>query len=687
MLTFIAPLFLCAGFAQEPAAKLSLGEQWQIDAPSQTAAIEQTRRLALVPGQPLVIWLTTSGPICSVTVPGLPTSGAYIEGPTVQVLAFTPTAESTQILLSVEAGQIGAVGLRIAKLESAIQYARQQWPDISHEIPADALRGLLAAADERLHLPTDQSTDPIAAPPWLRGFIQLLQSKQFANDGRTDLRLWWQKLLASPVQLNTTMQGQIQESIGTLYQADGQPMLAMQQFREAAIQAKLNHNAKRVSSALNHLEALVQLLPSAEAIYKTLSELAGQQLTTPTLSYLLAEAQWELGYTEDAQENLWQVQKSLVEYQRLGQHCRVHHLLGKVAMELEQWKNARWHLEQAIEAGQYYLRDTSPSTSSHQEIRVHLAEIFARQAAVMDYVNLSADADKMLAEAMRALPHTGATRARLLTLEISAQLALQRGRISSAKSHLAKAEQVLAYNKLESTEWRGQRSEKLRLRNLAALNADLAWASAPGGRGKSVWYSMAAVDRWKTGNFISDWTPGTLVRNLPKDAAVIEYCRGMQNLYAFRADTSGVMMWNLGKFEPLAQKWSAMSKEAEELDPSSGLKTYLDQSYYLYKKLLAPMLMKSDRQIWLCVPSEMQSVQFHALADRPGQSSRRFQSLAEASIVAKNLALTYVDSGLEADQIWQKLRDRNLQLQNPALELQAAQLRQLMAKPDSADLE
>jgi hypothetical protein len=682
MPTLISSLFFLAAIAQEPPAQLNLGEQWTVDMQSQASAELQSRSLNAVGGDPLLIWLSTTGPVCSITAAGLPESGTFLE--TVHVLPYSPQANGETIELRVEPGTAGTVVLRVAKLESVVQYARQQWPSYEQALPVEALRGLLEGADLRLEAHIAKNQNPngtVPPPPWLRGFIQLLQSKQIAAEGRGIMREWWGELLASEFKLSATLELQIQEAIGALYQADGKMMRALLQYRTTAIQAKQSDNKKQMTSALNRLEAIAQDLPTPQAIYSNLADLAGMELTTPTLAFLLAEAQWEMGLLEEAQHNLWMVQKSLTPNQRLGNHCRVHNLLGSVAMDLGQWKMARWHLEQAVEAGRYYLRDTPPTTSSHQEIKVVLAEVFARQAKVLDTAMEPADADASLASALRTLPHRGGTQARLLTLEIAAQMALQRGRISSAKSNLLKAEEVLADAPEVEGDWRGQRSLKERMTNLAALTVDLAWAGAPGGRGKSVWSGLAAVDRWQTGKFTSDWGASTLVRDLPEEVAIVQYARGLQHLYAFRTDSTGVMMWRLGELEPLQKRWTEFHDQLEHSGDGFALKRYLKESYDMYDKLLRPLVMKTDKQLWISLAAEMQGLPLSALANRPGQAYGKVKNLAEASLVVQTLAIAYVDSMNRADRIWSRILDPRQEQQNPALIFQQTQLSKMAQNP------
>lgn len=717
MPTLISSLFLIAALAQEPAAKLNLGEQWLHEVQAQ-AAVEESRALNAVGGEPLLIWLSTTGPICSISANGLPTSGTFlaptavgspgsselgveskseftVQLPTVFILPYSPAVNNETIQLRIEPGTAGSVVLRVAKLESVIQYARQQWPNFDQELPAEALRGMLQGADIRLQLHAERATQAdgtVSPPPWLRGLIQLLQTKAIAADGRSLMRTWWEGLMASKFQLSAGIQTQIQEAIGTLYEADGQYMRAILQYRTAAIQAKQGGSTTGMTSALNRLEGIAQELPSAEAIYANLSDLAGMEMTTPSLAYLLAEAQWEMGLFEEAQQNLWTVQKSLLSNQGLGSHCRVHHLLGAVAMELEQWKMARYHFEQAIDSGEYYLRDTPATTTAHQQVRVVLAEAFARHAKVLDRVMAPAEADRMLASALRTLPHRGATHARLLTLEIAAQMALQRGRISSARSNLLKAEEVMANSSLDADDWRGRRGANERFEHLAALTTDLAWASSPGGRGKGVWHGMAAVDRWTTHDFSSKWSPAALVRDLPQDVAVVQYTRGLTHLYAFRADATGVMMWRLGNFASLQKQWTNFLESLEQADGDVDLKAYLKDSFALYDKLLKPLVRKSDRQLWISLPPAMQSVPLTALADSSGQAYRRLKSLADASLVVKHLAVAYVDTSRCADLAWQKMLDARrprqarltsaqAEVENPALAFQRAQLAKLAEDP------
>ena len=680
MPTLISSLFLLAAFAQEPPAQLNLGEQWKVELQAETSAELQSRTLNAVAGDPLLIWFSTTGPVCSITAPGLSTSGTFLKE--VHVLPYSPQSNGEIIELRVEPGTQGLVVLRVAKLESVIQYARQQWPSYDQELPVEVLQGLLDGADLRLeaHIAKNQNPNGTAPPPpWLRGFIQLLQSKQIAADGRGLMREWWGELLAPQFQLSTALELQIQEAVGDLYQADGQSMRALLQYRTTAIRAKQNDNKKRMTSALNGLESIAQELPTPEAIYSNLADLVGMELTTPTLAFLLAEAQWELGLLEEAQHNLWMVQKSLTPNQRLGNHCRVHNLLGSVAMDLGQWKMARWHLEQAVEAGRYYLRDIPATTSSHQEIKVVLAEAFARQAKVLATAMEPADAS--LASAMRTLPHRGGTQARLLTLEIAAQVALQRGRISSAKSALLKAEEVLADAQLDTEGWRGQRSLKERVSNLAALTADLAWAGAPDGRGKSVWTGLAAVDRWKTSKFRAEWSPSTLVRDLPEDVGVIQYAYGLKHLYAFRTDATGVMMWRLGELAPLQKRWTELQDSPENGGDGFDVKRYLKDSYYLYDKLLRPLVMKTDQQLWISLTTEMQALPISALANRPGQAYGKVDQLADASLVVKDLAIAYVDSMRQADRIWGRILDPRQKQQNPALVYRQSQLTQMALNP------
>lgn len=692
MPTLISSLFLIAAIAQEPPARLNLGELWQVDVQAQASGQQLSRTLNVVGGDPLLVWLSTSGPICSLTAPGLPTSGNFLtaapsdvidtesfsaQPPTVHILPYSPQQNGEVLKLRIEPGSGGAVVVRVAKLESVIQYARQQWPNYEQELPFEALTGLLNGADIRLNKHAEANLNPNGSappPPWLRGFIQLLQSKQIAAAGRGAMRDWWTQLLASPFKLSASLEIQIQEAIGILYQADGEHMRALLQFRNCAIQAKQADSKKRMTSALNRLETIVQDLPSADDIYANLSDLAGMELTTPSMAYLLAEAQWELGLFEEAQHNLWTVQKSLVAYQQLGSHCRVHNLLGAVAMELEQWKMARWHLEHAVEAGQDYLRDTPATTSGHQQIRAILAEVYARQAKVLDTVMEPMDADKALALAFRTLPHGSGKQARLLTLEIATQLALQRGRISSAKSHLLKAEETMTEPDDDNTGWRGVRSAQERVQNLSALTADLAWAAAPAGRGKSVWSGLAAVDRWRSGEFQSRWMPTELVRNLPQDVAVIEYTRGLNHLYAFRTDATGVMVWRLGEFDALLDRCNQFMDGMQVNGDGLDQKKYLNDSYYLYDKLLKPVVMKTDRQLWISTPEELKFVPLHVLANRPGQAYARLKTLADASLVFKDQAIAYISSARQAERLWNQLAKPSNQAQNPALAFQQAQL-------------